>query len=105
MWEVCENASLLEKGINSSLKSSDTLSPTAHDLVETHTYNLSSKDYMLGNSPECLKPGLSLSDLKADVDLISSWQWQQVEKTIVKVAMTMPNNVKQCHSVKWFSNG
>ena len=104
MWEACEKASLLEKWINSSLKSCDSLSPTVHDLVETHTYNSSSKDYMLGNSPECLKPGLSLSDLKVNVDLISFLQWQQVEKTIVKVAMAMPNNVKQCHSVKWFSN-
>ena len=36
LCEVCENASLLAKGINSSLKSSDILSPTTHDLVETH---------------------------------------------------------------------
>ena len=62
LYEVCKNASVLVKGINSSLNSSDILSLTAHDLVETHTCNLSSKDCMLGNCPECLKPGLSLSD-------------------------------------------
>ena len=54
--EVCENASPLAKGINSSLKS-PILSPTAHDLVETHTCDSSSKDCMLRNCPECLKPG------------------------------------------------
>ena len=43
--EVCKNTLLLAKGINSSLNSSDTLSSIAHDLVETHTCNLSSKDY------------------------------------------------------------
>ena len=90
LCEVCGNTSLLMKGINSSLKSSNILLPTAHDLVETHTCDLSSKDCMLGNYPECLKPGLSLSDFKADVDLISFLQWQQVEKKIVKVNQTMP---------------
>ena len=40
--------------------------------------------------PECLKPGLSLSNFKADVDLISFLQWQRVEKRIVKVNQTMP---------------
>ena len=42
--EVCENTSLLAKGINSNLKSSDTSSPTAHELVETRKCNSSSKD-------------------------------------------------------------
>ena len=51
--EVCENASLLAKGINSNLK------PTTHNLVEKHTCDSSSKDCMLGNCPTCLKPGLS----------------------------------------------
>ena len=73
-------ASLLAKGINSSLKSSDILSPGVHDLVETHTYDSSSKDCMLRNCPECLKPGLSLFDFKADIDLISFLQWQRVEE-------------------------
>ena len=85
LWEVCENASLLAKGINSSCKTSDILSPTAHDLVETHTCNSVSKDWMLRNCPECLKLGLSLSDFKADVGFISFLQWQRVEKKIVKV--------------------
>ena len=44
LCEVCENASLLAKGINSGCKSSDILSPTAHDLVKTHTYDSISKD-------------------------------------------------------------
>ena len=88
--EVCGKVSLLAKRINSSLKSSDILSPTAHDLVKTHTCDWSSKDCMLGNCPECLKPRLSLSDFKADVDLISFLQWQRVEKKIVKVNQTMP---------------
>ena len=88
LCEVCENASLLAKGINSNLKSSDIL-PTAHDLVETHTCDSSSKDCMLGNCPECLKPGLLLSDFKADVDLISFLQWQRVEKKTAKVNQTM----------------
>ena len=88
--EVCKNTSLLAKRINSSLKSSDILSPTARDLVETHLCASSSKDCMLGNCPECLKPGLSLSDFKVDADLISFLQWQQVEKKIAKVNQTMP---------------
>ena len=50
----------------------------------------SSKDCMLGNWPECLKAGVSLSDFKADVDLISFLIWQRVEKKIVKVNQTMP---------------
>ena len=75
LCEACENTSLFVKGINSSLKSSDILSPTARDLVETHTCNLSSKDCMLGNCSECLKSRLSLSDFKADADLISYLQW------------------------------
>ena len=86
---LCKNPSLFAKGINSSLKSSDILSPTAHNLVETHTCDSSSKVCMLGNCSECLKPGLSLSNFKADVDLISFLQWQQVEKKIVKDNQTM----------------
>ena len=74
LCKVCENASLLAKGIKLSLKSSDILSPTAHDLVETHTRDSSSNDSILGKCQECLKPGLSLSDFKADVDLISFLQ-------------------------------
>ena len=74
LCEVYENASLLAKEINSSLKSSDILSPTAHNLLK-HTHgNLNSKDCMLGYCLECLKLGLSLSDFKADVDLISFLQ-------------------------------
>ena len=45
---------------------------------------------MLGNCLECLKPGLSLSDFKADVDLISFLQWQRVGKKIIKVSQMMP---------------
>ena len=90
LCEVYENASLLAREINSSLKSSDILLPTAHNLVKTHTWDLSSKDCMLGNCPECLKLGLSLSDFKADVDLISFLQRKRVEKKIVKVNHTMP---------------
>ena len=38
--EVCKKASLLAKGINSSLNSSDILSSTAHDLVETQVQSI-----------------------------------------------------------------
>ena len=38
LCEVCKNAPLLAKVINSSLKSSDILSPTAHELAETYTH-------------------------------------------------------------------
>ena len=94
LCEVCENALLLVKGINSSdiNKSSDILLSIAHSLVETQACDSTSKDCMHGNCPEFLKPGLLLSDVKADVDLISFLQWQRAEKKIVKV--------KQCHSVK-----
>ena len=87
--EVCQNAPLLEKGVNSSLKSSDILSPTVHDLVEIHTCNSSSKDFVLGSCPECLNPGLSFSDLKTDVDLIFFLLWELVGKKIVKLNQTM----------------
>ena len=40
---------------------------------------------MLGNCPDYLKPGLSLSDFKSVVDLISFLQCQRAEKKIVKV--------------------
>ena len=89
LCEVCKKASFLAKGKNSSLKSSDILLPTAHDLVETQACDLSSKDCILGNCPECLKPWLSLSNFKADVDVISFLQWQRLEKKIVKVNQTM----------------
>ena len=56
LCKVWENASILAKGINSSLKSSNILSPTAHDFVETYTCDSSSKDCMFGNCPECLNP-------------------------------------------------
>ena len=72
------------------MKSSDILSPTAHDLVETRTCNSSSKNYRLGNCPECLKLEQSLSDFKVDVELISFSQLQRVEKKIVKVNQTIP---------------
>ena len=72
------------------MNSSDILSHTTHDLVETRTCNSSSQYCMPGNCPECLKPVPSLSDFKADVDLISFWQWQRIEKKIVKVNQTMP---------------
>ena len=90
LCEVCKNVSLLAKGINSGLKSSNILSSSTHDLVETHTCDSSSKDCKLENYPECLKPGLSLSDFKADVYLISLFQWQQLQKKIAKVNQTMP---------------
>ena len=56
------------------------------------------KGCMLGNCPECLKRGLSLSDFKAYVDLISFLQWQRVEKRSSKL-------IKQGYSIKWFPNG
>ena len=90
LCEVCENASFSVKGINSNLKSSDILSPTAQDLIEEHKCDSSSKDCMTGNCPDCLKAGLSLSDFKADVDLIYFLQWQRAEKKIVKVNQAMP---------------
>ena len=55
-------------------------------MVETHTCDSSSKDCMLVNYSECLKPELLLFDFKADVDLISFLQWQRVVKKIVKVS-------------------
>ena len=79
------------------MKSSDILLSTAHDLVETHICDSSLKDCILGNYPEGLKPGISLSDFEADVDLISFLQWQQVEKKLQKL-------INQCHSVMWFPN-
>ena len=95
LCEVCKNASLLTKGINSSLKLSHILSPTAHNLVETRTCDSSSKDCMLGHCPKFLKPRLSLSDFKADVDLISFLQWQRVEKKIVEVNQTIQSSDSQ----------
>ena len=80
LCEVCDNASLLTKGINSSLKSSSILLPNAHNMVETHTCKSISRDYMRLNCQEYFKSGLSLSDFKAHVDLISFLQWQWVEK-------------------------
>ena len=41
LCEVYKKASLLAKGINSSLKSSYILLPTAHDLVKIHKCNSS----------------------------------------------------------------
>ena len=105
LCEVCENVSLLAKEINSSLKSSDTLSPNVHDLLEAHTCNSSSKNCMLGNCPEFLKPGLLLSDFKADADLISFLQWQRVEIKIVKVKQTMPFGQKKVSKLPVIING
>ena len=74
LCEVCENASLLANGINPSLKSSDKLLSTPPNLVEIHTCDSTSNGCMLGNCRECLKPGLSLSHFKAQVDFISFLQ-------------------------------
>ena len=104
LCKVYGNASLLAKRINSSLKSSDILSPTAQDLVGTHTWDWSLKDCMLGNCPECFKLELSLSDFKADVDLISFLQWHRVGKKIVKVNQTMPFGQVIPRSVETISN-
>ena len=89
LYEVCKNTSLLAREINSSVKLGGILSPTAHSLVETHTCDSSSKHCVLSHCPECIRSGLSLSDLKAHVDLISFLQRQRVEKKIVKVNQTM----------------
>ena len=51
--------------------------------------NSTSRDCMLGNCPDYLKPGLSLSDFKSVVDLISFLQCQRAEKKIVKVNQAM----------------
>ena len=75
LCKVRKNALLLEKEINSSLRSSDILSPTAH-LYGAHTCDSRSKNFMLGNCPKLLKLGLLLSDLKADGRLISFLQSQ-----------------------------
>ena len=88
--EVCENAPLLAKEVNSSLKSSGILSSTVHNLVEAHPCDLSSNDCMPGNCPEYLKPWLLLFYFKADVDLITFLQFQRVENQIAKVNQTMP---------------
>ena len=55
-----------------------------------HPCDWSSKDCMLGKCLECLKPGLLLSDFKADIDFISFLKWQPVEKKIYNVNQTMP---------------
>lgn len=90
LYEVYKNASILVKGINSSLNSSDILSTTAQDLVETYMCDSSSDDLILRNCPGCLKPELSLSDFKADINLHSFLQWRRVEKVIVKYNQTIP---------------
>ena len=81
--------------LNPSLTSSDLLSSTTHDLVETHRCNSSSK---LLSCPECFWPGLSLSDFKAVLDLVSFLRWKRLEQKSSKL-------IKQCHLVKWFPNG
>ena len=60
------------------------------NLFKTCTCDSSSKNCMLRNCMKCLKPGLSSSDFKADVYLISFLQWQGIEKKIVKVNEMMP---------------
>ena len=55
----------------------------------THTCHLTSNDCMSGNCPECLQPGLLLSDLKTDIDLIFFVQWLWVEEKIVRVNQMM----------------
>ena len=94
----------MARGINSSLKSSDISTPTNQNLIETHTCDSSSKGCMLENSPECLKPGLSLSDLKVDVHLISLLQKQRVQKNIVKVKQTMSFSQVISKGVETMSN-
>ena len=62
----------------------------AHDLIETYTYNSSSKDCLPVNCPKYLKQELLLLDSKADVDLVSFLHWQHVQKKTVKVNKTIP---------------
>ena len=72
------------------MNSSDILSTTAQELVETYMCDSSSDDLILRNCPGCLKPELSLSDFKADINLHSFLQWRRVEKVIVKYNQTIP---------------
>ena len=44
---------------------------------------------MLGNCPECLKPGLSLSDFEAEVDLISFYNGKELKKIEVNQTMLL----------------
>ena len=60
---------------------------------------------MLGTCPEFLKPGLLLSDFKADADLISFLQWQRVEIKIVKVKQTMLFGQKKVSKLPVIING
>ena len=60
LCELCENAVVLAKDINSSLKSK-ILATNVHDLVEANACNSSQDVCMVGECELCLTSKLSLS--------------------------------------------
>ena len=79
LCELCENAVLLAKSINSSLKSK-ILATNIHDLVETNSCDSSQNVCMVGQSELCLASNLSLSDFDEEKKTISFLNWQWVGK-------------------------
>lgn len=92
--EICEKASIFAKGINASLKQ-DYLFPNAHDFVEIYACSSSSRDCMVGDFPQCLKPGLPLLDFKEECTMISFFQSKRVGKKIYKIMKSDLNGMKQ----------
>ena len=84
LYELCENAILLAKGINSSLRSK-ILATNVHDLVEANACDSSQLICMVGECELCLTSKLSLSDFDEEKKTTSYLNWQRVDKNIAKI--------------------
>ena len=94
-----QNVSLFAKGVNANLKQSY-LFPNAHDLFEMYACNSSSKDCMVGDCPKCLRTGLSLSEFKEECTMITFFQWERIEKKIVKLSKSLQKNESYLNEMK-----
>ena len=88
LCEICENAVLLAKGINLSLKSK-ILATNVHDLVEANACDSSQDVCMVGKCELCLTSNLSLSDFDEEKATISFLNWQRVDKSIAKINQSL----------------
>ena len=88
LCELCENAVLLAKGINSSLKSK-ILATNVPDLVEANACDSSQDVCMVRECELCLTSNLPLSDFDEENTTISFLNWQRVDKNIAKINQSL----------------
>ena len=88
LCELCENAVLLAKSINSSLRPK-ILATNLYDLVEANACDSIQDVCMVGECDLCLESKLSLSDFPEEKKTIPFLNRQRVEKNIAKINQSL----------------